>query len=64
MVYKTRMLMDYIHRPVFSTDHDVLETGSVSILRCSRVKPIQLGPVERANLDHRSDDRFYSATST
>jgi hypothetical protein len=30
MVYKTRMLMDYIHRPVSSIDHDVSETGSVS----------------------------------
>jgi hypothetical protein len=27
MVYKTRMLMDYIHRLVSSIDHDVSETG-------------------------------------
>jgi hypothetical protein len=32
-MYKTRMLMDYIHRPVSSTDHDVSETGSLSVLR-------------------------------
>jgi hypothetical protein len=31
--YKTRMLMDYSHRPVFSIDHDVSEIGSVSVLR-------------------------------
>jgi hypothetical protein len=30
MVYKTRMLMDYIHRPVSSIDRDISETGSVS----------------------------------
>jgi hypothetical protein len=29
-VYKTRILMDYIHRPVSSIDHDVSETDSVS----------------------------------
>jgi hypothetical protein len=33
MMYKTRMLMDYIHRLVFSIDHDVSETGPVSVLR-------------------------------
>jgi hypothetical protein len=33
MVYKNRMLMDYIHRPVSSIDHDVSETGSVTFLR-------------------------------
>jgi hypothetical protein len=33
MVYKTDLLMDYIHRPVSSTDHDVSETGFVSVLR-------------------------------
>jgi hypothetical protein len=28
--YKTRTLMDYIHRPGFSIDHDVSETEGVS----------------------------------
>jgi hypothetical protein len=28
MVYKTRMLMDYIQRPVFSIDHDVSESDT------------------------------------
>jgi hypothetical protein len=33
--------------------HDVSETGSVSILRWEREKtPTQLGPLERANLNH------------
>jgi hypothetical protein len=41
-MYKTGMLMDYIHRPVSSIDRDVSESGEV--------KPSQLGPVERANL--------------
>jgi hypothetical protein len=30
-VYKTDLLMDYSHRPVFSIDHDVSETDSVSV---------------------------------
>jgi hypothetical protein len=29
MVYETRMFMDYIHRPIFSIDHDVSETASL-----------------------------------
>jgi hypothetical protein len=32
--------------------HDVSETGSVSILRREEKSPTQLGPLERANLDH------------
>jgi hypothetical protein len=31
--------------------HDVSETGSVSVLRCGK-KPILLGPLERASLNH------------
>jgi hypothetical protein len=30
---KTDLFMDYIHRPVSSIEHDVSETGSVSVLR-------------------------------
>jgi hypothetical protein len=30
---KTSLLMDYIHRPASSIEHDVSETGSVSVLR-------------------------------
>jgi hypothetical protein len=33
--YKPRMLMDYIHRPVSSIDHDVSETELVSETSCS-----------------------------
>jgi hypothetical protein len=33
LISKTNLLMGYIHRPVSSIDHDVSETGSVSILR-------------------------------
>jgi hypothetical protein len=33
MVYKINLLMDYIHRPVSSIEHDVSETGTVSALR-------------------------------
>jgi hypothetical protein len=44
LAYKTRMLMDYIHRPVISIDHDVSETGSVSVLRwIQRSKPYSVG---------------------
>jgi hypothetical protein len=33
--------------------HDVSETGSVSVLRLGRGNtPTQLGPLERANLNH------------
>jgi hypothetical protein len=58
MVYKTDLLTDCTHRPVSYIDHDVSETGSVTVPSggCSGVKPIQLDPVERANLD-RFDDR-------
>jgi hypothetical protein len=34
--------------------HDVSETGSVSVLRWRGKTPTQLGPLERANLDHWS----------
>jgi hypothetical protein len=34
-------------------DHNVSETGSVSVLRCmGQNKPTQLGPLERASLNH------------
>jgi hypothetical protein len=34
-------------------DHNVLETGSVSVLRwMGQDKPTQLGPLERASLNH------------
>jgi hypothetical protein len=32
--------------------HDVPKTGSVSVLRLGKKTPIQLCPLERANLDH------------
>jgi hypothetical protein len=32
-LYKTDLFVDYIHRPVSSIEHDVSETGSVSVLR-------------------------------
>jgi hypothetical protein len=32
--------------------HDILETGSVSILRRGGKTPTQLGPLERATLSH------------
>jgi hypothetical protein len=43
MMYKTRVLMDYIHHPVSSIDHDVSETASlrnVVIYRRSRTMDI------------------------
>jgi hypothetical protein len=30
-MYKTNLLMDYIHRPVSSIEHDISETGSVHL---------------------------------
>jgi hypothetical protein len=42
--------------------YDVSETGSVSVLRWGRGKtPTQLGPLERANLNHWTDP--FSETS-
>jgi hypothetical protein len=32
-VYKTDLVIDYIHLPVSSIEHDVSETGSVSVFR-------------------------------
>jgi hypothetical protein len=32
--------------------HDVSETGSVSVLRCGRKTPTQMGPLDRANFNH------------
>jgi hypothetical protein len=49
------MLIDYIHRPVCSIYHDV---------GCSGVKPIQLGPVERADLDHHRNVVIYRKNRT
>jgi hypothetical protein len=47
--------MDYINRPVFSIDHDVSETGSVSVL----------GPMTEISSFYWTQlNRFYSATST
>jgi hypothetical protein len=37
--------------------HNVSETGSVSVLRwMDQDKPTQLGPLERASLNHIQDD--------
>jgi hypothetical protein len=37
----------------YSREHDVSETGSVSVLRwMGQGRPTQLGPLERANLNH------------
>jgi hypothetical protein len=32
--------------------HDVSETGSVSVFRCRGKIPTQMGPLDRANLNH------------
>jgi hypothetical protein len=53
LVYKTGLSIDHIHRPISSIEHDVLRLAlSPSSGRCNEVKPIQLGPVERAIVDH------------
>jgi hypothetical protein len=37
-------------------DHNVSETGCVSVFRCmGQDKPTQLGPLERASLNHSDD---------
>jgi hypothetical protein len=50
------LFLDSVHRLVcgsFTKDHNVLETGSVSILRwMGQGRPTQLGPSERASLSH------------
>jgi hypothetical protein len=38
--------------------HDVSETGSVSVLRCEGKTRTQLGPLDKANLNHCSDCVF------
>jgi hypothetical protein len=50
------LLLDSVHRLVcgsFTKDHNVSETGSVSVLRwMGQGIPTQLGPSERATLNH------------
>jgi hypothetical protein len=50
-LYRTvRLILDSIHCLVYS--HNVLETGSVSVLRwMGQDKPTQMGPSERASLN-------------
>jgi hypothetical protein len=46
---------DYVHHPIFRTESDILETGSVSALRWKDGEaPAQLGPLEGINL-HTSE---------
>jgi hypothetical protein len=57
MLYRTIwLLLDSVHRLVcgsFTKDHNVSETGSVSVLRwMGQGRPTQLGPSERASLNH------------
>jgi hypothetical protein len=55
MLYRTiRFILDFIHRLVYMTkNHNVSETGSVSVLRwMGQDRPTQVGPLERASLDH------------
>jgi hypothetical protein len=49
-----RFILDSIHRLVYMTkNHNVSETGSVSILRwMGQDRRTQLGPLERASLNH------------
>jgi hypothetical protein len=53
------LLLDSIHRLVcgsFTKDHNVSETACVSVLRwMGQDRPTQLGPSERANLNHWSN---------
>jgi hypothetical protein len=54
-MYRTmRFILDFIHCLVYMTKiHYVSETGSVSVLRwMGQGKPTQLGPLERASLNH------------
>jgi hypothetical protein len=48
--------LDSVHRLVcgsFTKDHNVSETGSISVLRwMGQGRPTQLGPSERASLNH------------
>jgi hypothetical protein len=57
MKYRTVwLLLDSVHHLVcgsFIKDHNVSETGSVSVLRwMGQGRPTQLGPSERARLNH------------
>jgi hypothetical protein len=49
-------LLDSVHHLVcgsFTKDHNVSETGSVSVLRwIGQDRPTQLGPLESASLNH------------
>jgi hypothetical protein len=60
MMYRTmRVILDFIHRLVYMTkNHSVSETGSVSVLRwMGQGRPTQLGPLERASLNHWKMDK-------
>jgi hypothetical protein len=59
MLYRTIWLfLDSVHRLIcgsFAKDHNVSETGSVSVLRwMGQGRPTQLGPSERASLNHKT----------
>jgi hypothetical protein len=61
MLYRTTFFLDSVHRLVcgsFTKDHNVSETGSVSVLRWMGQgrRPTQLGPSERASFNHCSSD--------
>jgi hypothetical protein len=61
MLYRTIwLLLDSVHRLVcgsFTKDHNVSETESVSVLRwMGQRRPTQLGPSERASLNHWASD--------
>jgi hypothetical protein len=49
---RTNWFLDFVHRPEIE-NRDVSEAGSASVLRWRvRETPTQLGPLDRANLNH------------
>jgi hypothetical protein len=54
--YLASFFLDSVHRLVcgsFTKDHNVSDTGSVSVLRwIGQGRPTQLGPSERASFNH------------
>jgi hypothetical protein len=64
MFYRTIWLfLDSIHRLIcgsFTKDHNISETGSVSVLRwMGQDRPTQLGPSEKASLNHWTQTRSF-----
>jgi hypothetical protein len=67
MVYNTQNYRVFGPCPSFgiveTREHDVSETGSASVLWWGGKTPAQLGPIERANLNHWFSEIRYDSVN-